>query len=162
MKKQQTNYLLLSDDELVALTAYLEARNQQVEGITAVCAVIKNRRDLWKQTCRRVCLADGQFECFKKEAALASEIVKNWEVRLTSDRTLTITYSIARAVLEGTVPSNVGQCTFYERYDRKSPWFTKEVAAGRLREFCRVGDHVFYLETRFEASQGEGKKEKSK
>jgi len=136
-------------DELVALLAYLEARNQESEGMQGVCCVVKNRHDLWRQSYPEVCVAPNQFECWDKEGAFAREIIKNWDIRLTSERALTMCYALAGVVIEGTLPSNVGLSTFYERWDRNSPWFVKEVKEGKIVPTVRIKDHVFYSERRF-------------
>ena len=143
----------LAADQLVALTAYLEARNQRSEGIQLVCSIIKNRHDLWKRTYAQVCLAaqKGRFEfqCFDAEAALACDIAAHWESRLASDKALTLCFAVSQSTIEGSIPSNVGPSTFYERFDCASPWFQRQIKAGKLYEYCQIGDHVAYAEARF-------------
>ncbi len=142
-------YDALTEQELVAVTGYGEARDQGPEGILAVCSGIRNRRDLWHQSYRQVCLAENQFECFVRQAHVLAPIAKAWDSHLLADKALTRCYAIAHDVVVGAAPSNVGKSTFYKRFDCVSPWFEKQIAAGKLIEHCRINDHVFYLERRF-------------
>lgn len=152
-KEDAAIYAALADDELVAVTAYGEARNQKKEGILAVCAAIYNRHVLWHQRYREICLGRNQFECFETQAHVLLPIAKHWDSRITGDKALLLCYALARAVVEGTLPSNVGKCTFYKRFDCLSPWFNRQIAAGKMVEYGRILDHVFYLETRFATKQ---------
>jgi hypothetical protein len=140
---------MLDNKELVAMAAYLEARNQGPEGITAVCLVIKNRHDLWGQSYQQVCLGKNQFECFDKAEELAERIARHWDTVIAEDKALTRCYAIAQAVVDGKLPSFIGKSTCYKRYDCRSPWFDKEIKAEKLIEQCRIKDHVFYVEKRF-------------
>lgn len=153
----------LSDEELVVLTCYLEARNQGPEGMAAVAGVIMNRHHLWGQDVRAVCLWPGQFQCFDAEKVLAEKIAGNWEESLVSDHALTLAYANGMAVVNGSLASGIGRCTFYERYDCShdadgkpvpSPWFRKQLRRGAFVEYKRIRDHVFYLESRFAQTGG--------
>jgi hypothetical protein len=64
----------LSDEAILGLTLYGEARGEPIEGIIAVGCVIRNRvrkdlkgdtrPDWWGETYRGVCLAKWQFSCW--------------------------------------------------------------------------------------------------
>jgi N-acetylmuramoyl-L-alanine amidase len=59
----------LSDDTILGLTLWGEARSEPIEGIVAVASVIRNRmRDKrWPDTYRGVCLQRRQFSCWRPE-----------------------------------------------------------------------------------------------
>jgi hypothetical protein len=145
-------YMTLHVFDLAALTCIGEAEDQGQAGQVAVLSVIKNRHDLWKQTYQTVCLGAGQFECFDKEGLKLVQIARG--MLGTGDPfvmtpTQTQIVGLAETVLTGETASNVGLSTFYKRFDAPSPWFEKEIAAGKFVEHSRIGEHVFYEETRF-------------
>ena len=58
----------LTENEILALTLYGEARSEPIEGIVAVGSVIANRasdsKQRWGTTIRGVCLQPFQFSCW--------------------------------------------------------------------------------------------------
>ena len=58
--------------------------------------------------------------------------------------------SAARVAFVKEQPSNVGKATFYKVSTAPSPWFDKEIAAGKLVFEASIGKHDFYGEARFE------------
>ena len=59
----------LTDDAVLGLTLWGEARSESIEGIVAVGCVIRNRRGdtRWPDTFRGVCLQRRQFSCWRPE-----------------------------------------------------------------------------------------------
>jgi N-acetylmuramoyl-L-alanine amidase len=59
----------LSDDAVLSLALWGEARSEPIEGIVAVGCVIRNRAadKRWPDTIRGVCLQRKQFSCWRPE-----------------------------------------------------------------------------------------------
>ena len=86
-----------ADIDIVARTAYGEARSEGNLGMRAVCHVIRNRvRDgRWRNTYAEVCLRSKQFSCWNKGNVNYPKIT---EVDF-KDPTFRVAYSIAANVM---------------------------------------------------------------
>jgi len=140
----------LAIDDIGALTVYLEARNQGMDGMLAVAFVIMNRANLWNKPIVNVCYDANQFSCYlsnNKQYTLAVETAKTWPI--DTDKALQEAMAAFTCALNKTIESPVGKATFYKVEGTKNDWFDKQIAIGKFIKKCQIGKHIFYEEKRF-------------
>lgn len=129
----------MNDVDLMARTAWGEARNQGERGMQAICNVIMNRADnptWWGHNVKEVCLKPYQFSCwlpsdpnFAKLKAVGLE-----------DKQYAQAYELAQLALYGGLEDLTGGATSYFAKTMEHPpkW-------AEDREPCAmIGDHLFY------------------
>lgn len=141
-----------TDDILLTLCIYGEARNQGVEGMLAVGAVVRNRvaRGGWYgKTFREVILKPYQFSCFNENdpnRAILSAMSDRFMSELMVNQALKECHWVAQGILDGKLGSNVKGATHYHAVSIKTPSWAmnkeKMVYIGQIR------DHAFYEERR--------------
>jgi hypothetical protein len=138
----------LTDDEIVALTLYGEARGEGQMGLEAVASVIVNRvkAKRFGPTARAVCLAPWQFSCWKESAGQADYLALIHEgQKLASgllDSTIEGCLHIALEVVDGTLPDSVQGSTHYVTealYKLKPPAWAKG-----QQPTLKVGRQLFF------------------
>lgn len=123
----------LSDEEVLALTVYLEARGESEVGWRWVAWVIKNRvakqRSYWGLTIKEVCLNPEQFECYQRHKSI------NIDDQHTYQRILRMCRELIHAQED---PTN--GCDHYNNPTKEGyPAWTKNC---EKRE--KIGSHQFY------------------
>jgi N-acetylmuramoyl-L-alanine amidase len=144
----------LSDEQVLALTIYGEARGEPLEGQVAVGAVIRNRlcTGRWGPTYRAVCLAKAQFSCWSAVGG-AGEFSNN-QVVLTQARLLVEggvalpilrqCHFLAQGIASQALLDNTGRATHYltrDLYVHNPPAWARKLAVTD-----RIGAHVFLRE----------------
>ncbi len=101
----------LTDERLLALTVYMEARNQPFEAQVGVAWVIMLRvkhPSRMGKTAHEVILKPNQFSEYNSndpEYVLAEGIALHWDNHYGSDKALRIAEGIAAGVLSGHIPN---------------------------------------------------------
>jgi len=150
---ESTLLAALSESQVLALTAYGEARDQPIDGRIAIVNVIRNRvkaqRASFGRTARAVCLKPWQFSCWRPEGGKA-----NYDVVLAAARTLTQPDGIvgpilrecvwiAEGALAGAFRDSTRGATHYltaALYGAAPPAWARG-----LTPVCRIGAHVFFV-----------------
>jgi len=142
----------LSDDSLMALTVWGEARGEKDVGKMAVACVLKNRHDLWKQTYNKVCLGKNQFSGFistdpnyPKLKSLAQSILMG----TVNDKYYNDCLIAVCSVLGPSCTISVENATFYRVIGCKNSWFDGQVNSGNLIKVKTIGRHEFYAEKKY-------------
>jgi spore germination cell wall hydrolase CwlJ-like protein len=142
----------LTELQLMALTAFGEARGQGLDGMLAVASVILNRarfanqskeHEWWGKTIGEVCLKDKQFSCFNKgdvNREILEGLASDYQTMLQTNAVLKAAQWICRGALEGHLASNVGAATHYHSIRARPAW------AAAMHKLIIVGEHVFYSE----------------
>lgn len=146
--KQTTSdkFLALTDEQLLALCMYGEARNQGLDGMLAVGSVIVNRvkRGGWFGTgIKGVILKPMQFSCLNENdpnRATLEHIALDFADSLNQLDVLKRCYWIAKGITEGMLSSNVGSCCYYKTRFCNASW------AASMRLTVTIGDHEFYAD----------------
>jgi len=139
----------LTEAQIMALTIYGEARGEPYEGKVAVGSVILERvehRDWDGKTLHEVCLMPYQFSCFlpaDPNFKALKLIAGDWDTKITRSKALSECYSIAKGLLDGTIPrtpiiaeKNVCQ---YKTKAAKAAW------ANKMERVAVIGHHEFYV-----------------
>ena len=145
--EEKALFLALTPVQLMATTILGEAEGEPFDGKLGVGFVIRNRADLWKQTVPEVCLANNQFSCVNDgnpRLPVLVQIARDFDG--SNHPMLSDCCSAARVAFVKEQPSNVGEATFYKVTTAPSPWFEKEIAAGKLVKVCEIGKHEFFKE----------------
>lgn len=124
------------DIDIVARTAYGEARGEGSEGLYAVCCVIRNRvRDpgWWGNTWSSVCLKRAQFSCWNPGDPNRAVIEQVNE----SEHRFRMARKVAQRVIDGS-PDITDGATHYHTRDVAPAW-----SQGR-RPTMTIGAHLFY------------------
>jgi N-acetylmuramoyl-L-alanine amidase len=134
----------LSDQQILALTIYGEARGESTQGRCAVGSVILERvkRGGWfGKTIPTVCLLPFQFSCYlpndpnyKKLYAIASD----WDYFVGIDNALKECSDIAGALINGRIQPNI-IATHYKTLNCAASW------AGQMRKVGVIGHHEFFI-----------------
>lgn len=145
---------LLSEREVVALTIWGEARNQEIEGKVFVGSVIRNRvlSGRWGRTYAAVCFARLQFSCWSPQGGtsnydallrLTRQLVGDYHERPELTPTLRELLFLAEGIIGGQLQDRAQGSNHYITRDL---WKTKPPAwaVGQLPQ-CIVGDHVGFL-----------------
>jgi spore germination cell wall hydrolase CwlJ-like protein len=138
----------LSDDQLLALCMYGEARNQGLDGMLAVGFVVINRvtKNGWfGKGIRGVVLKPLQFSCFNESdpnCKVLSFIAGGFVEETSRDSALRAAYWVSMGIHDGYLRSNVQGATHYHAVGIHPSW------ADSLVRVCQIKDHVFYVEDR--------------
>lgn len=108
----------LSDEQMLCLTLYGEARGEPYEGKVAVAYVIKNRLKTgrWGNSIKKVVLSPFQFSCYNCDdpnRAVLEEIARNWDSYIQKNRKLQECCKVAKEVLSGAVSDPTGGALYY-------------------------------------------------
>jgi N-acetylmuramoyl-L-alanine amidase len=112
----------LSDQQVLALTAYMEADSMGWRGMTATLNTVQNRLSSgvvwWGKSHRDICLKPWQYSCWnadnKRLAYLLSKLPVNDMVYSTS-------LALARLTLSGTLGDVTGGATHYVNHELVRP-----------------------------------------
>ncbi|MEM4313079.1 MAG: cell wall hydrolase [Thermoplasmata archaeon] len=149
---QNLIFLNLKPEELIALTAYGEAKNEGGEGLMAVINVIKNRvydmqfvdKEIYNLTgslWHAVILKPYQFSMYNigdPVRKMAEKIASNFSYYLSTDDILKKAYILAQMAISGQLEDNTGGATHYHAdyvYPNWAKVFDRTVQIGR---------HIFY------------------
>lgn len=129
----------LTDEELMAVCIYGEARSQGLDGMLAIGSVIVNRSKKTGGNVKSIVLTSAQFSCFNEQdpnRGIIEHIARDIKDRLTRLDIFKHSYWIAKGISEGFLSSNVGPSTAYHRIGNSPEW--------NMRFVIRVGDRLFY------------------
>lgn len=136
----------------LSLAMYYEARDEGIAGRLAVANVVFNRVEdsRWPSTVYGVVddgrergrLCDFSFMCDGKPENPWLHNRRYWgkwiAVRVEA-------YALYLSNMAGLRYDNTDGAVFYKRYDVESPWFDKEIAAGRMIKIEKdLGSHEFF------------------
>jgi len=136
----------LSEEELLALVIWAEARGEPYDGRRAVGTVILNRLDKngwFGKTLHEVILKPFQFSCFNISDPQFKKLVKiaqNFEEACKNNITLRSCLWMAQGLLNGTIPRDDKNITHYHTLDCNPKWDDNMVLVK-----C-VGHHGFFKE----------------
>lgn len=130
------------ETDILARTMYGEARNQGVDGLTAVACVVLNRLTVsvrkgkywWGNTVDQICLKPYQFSCWNKDDPNYARIIKVDE----SDPVFFKCKKLARAILEIGTKDITNGATHYHTAAVSPSW------AAKNKITARIGSHIFY------------------
>jgi len=147
-------FLSLPDLELLALTAYGEARGEGNAGMAAVLSVIGNRSGLSGFSDRNIFSATGslyksiilkprQFSMYNEsdpQYQIILRIAKNFSSHLQNNTLLRSAYSLANDLVAGNLPDSTKGATHYHAVSVSPYW------AATLPYLTQIGNHIFYGE----------------
>lgn len=139
----------LNSLEAMTLTLYAEGRGEPHDGQVAICYVILNRSQLWKQPIKEICFAPKQFSCYNatdKQYPKLLEIASNFDKALSENESLRKCYEVAYMVLSAMGESIIGDATFYRVIGNHNKWFDRVVKEGKLLKVCEIKNHEFFRE----------------
>ncbi len=105
----------LTDAQLVALTVYMEARNQPVDAQVGIAWVIMLRvaHPSWMgKTVHEVVLKPNQFSEYNSndpEYGPSVAVARDWDGRYEADKALKVAEGVAAGVLSGHIPNPFGR-----------------------------------------------------
>lgn len=108
----------LTKIQILALTAYGEARGEPIEGIVAVMSVIRNRVNEGRfggNTYQAVCLKPKQFSCWNEDdpnRKLLDRAVESLEQGILP-RVLELCMLLAEGITKGIIPDNTKGSNHY-------------------------------------------------
>jgi hypothetical protein len=154
---QNKLFIDLPLDTLLTILMYGEAGNQDVEGMSAVINVVRNRTldksfydmDIYNMTgdaYKAVILKKWQFSMFNLNdpvRAKAENWAKNIQAALSGNVAFQQAYNISQMVLAGTLDDNTGGSTFYYNpagVSQEPQW------ASVIPFITQIGDHLFFGE----------------
>ena len=148
----------LSDQDILALTLFGEARGEPIEGQIAVGQVIRNRvridigndgrPDWWGEGYRGVCLAPKQFSCWNdgdptQNSVLSRAKVLRGQADNTgggADRMMAQLLWIADGITRSYVDDDLRGATHYHADSLLPKWAKSMIVV------ARKGHHIFYRE----------------
>jgi hypothetical protein len=139
----------LNSLETMTLTLYAEGRGEPHDGQVAICYVILNRSQLWKQGIKEICFSPKQFSCYNatdKQYPKLLEIASNFDKALSENESLRKCYEVAYMVLSAMGESIIGNATFYRVIGTHNKWFDRVVKEGKLLKVCEIKNHEFVRE----------------
>lgn len=116
------------DVQLMARTAYFEARSDGARGMTAVCWVIKNRGG----AVRDVVHSPAQFSVWNRGGAARTTAIP------AGDPHYKMALRAARQVIKGSVRDPTRGATHYHEVSMRPAW------TGAMIRTVRIGRHIFY------------------
>jgi spore germination cell wall hydrolase CwlJ-like protein len=137
-------FAALSDEKLLALCIYGEARGERISGKCAVGSVILNRARIggwYGKGIKGVILKPFQFSCFlpnDPNAPILREIALNWDAYYAKDKALRMCHTIAKGLLDENGSLLRPDITHYKTNSCKAAW------ADRMDKVCTIGNHSFY------------------
>jgi len=143
------------EHELAKLCVWREARGESVEGIIAVCWVIRNRMEKYKKSSFDIVSSHNQFSSMtihsdpqvvmypSKDDSKFEQISSAFDTVIgmpfkpfTNDSELNVSFM-----------DHTERATFYRNVaDSDSVWFNNAVRDGKLIETVQIGKHTFYKE----------------
>jgi spore germination cell wall hydrolase CwlJ-like protein len=148
-KKDSKLFNELTDLQLVALTLYLEARNQPQQAQIGIAWVIMLRvkHPSWMgRTIREVILKPKQFSEYNEDDpqyTLAKEIASSWATHHGADRDLREAVVIADLVLSGKIPNPFNRDdVLYFREIHCHPYYEP-----KQKKVAQWGDTGFWVDT---------------
>ncbi len=150
---QNSLFLSLPVDRLLAITAYGEAASEGAEGMSAVLNVIRNRASLVSQfgdseiysitgsPYHAVVLKKAQFSMYNIGNAVrptAERMANNFDSEVQSNSKLNQAYSIVTMLLNGQLADNTGGATYYHATYVSPSWASTMALLGQ------IGNHLFY------------------
>ena len=149
---QNTLFLNLPVDQLLAITAYGEAASEGAEGMMAVLNVIKNRTkenqfydseiyNLTRSAYHAVILKPKQFSMFNIGNAvrpIAERMANNFYSEVSSNSTLAQAYQLAQMLVSGQLADNTGNSQYYHATYVSPSWASSYALMGQ------IGQHLFY------------------
>jgi N-acetylmuramoyl-L-alanine amidase len=141
-----TPFEVLSDEHLLALCMYGEARNQGLDGMLAVGSVVINRvtKNGWfGKGIRGVVLKPLQFSCFNENDPnfkILAFIADDFMDEISKDHVLNSAYWVSMGIHDGYLRSNVQRATHYHTVSVSPSW------AQSMARVCQIKDHIFYEE----------------
>jgi len=136
----------LPDVEILARTLYGEARNQGVEGLTAVANVINNRMlfvpKRYGVGIYGVCLKAKQFSCWNEKDANFSKITHQIAFDGAEVHVWHRCRIIAILSIRELLKDNTCGATHYHHF-KSTPWW---IESNFMHYLCQIGDHKFYRE----------------
>ena len=143
----------LSDQDILALTLFGEARGEPIEGQIAVAQVIRNRvridigndgkPDWWGEGYRGVCLAPKQFSCWNDGDPTQKAIIDKvgvLRVSLDPGQPMRQLHWIAHGIIDGDVFGTLHGATHYHAESIAPSWAKSMIVV------ARKGHHIFYRE----------------
>ena len=152
---QNSLFLSLSVDRLLAITAYGEAASEGAEGMMAVLNVIRNRATMVSEfgdqeiysitgsAYHAVILKQKQFSMYNIGNAvrpIAERMANNFDSEIQSNSTLNQAYNLALMLLNGQLADNTGGATYYHATYVSPSWASAMALLGK------IGNHLFYSE----------------
>jgi len=146
-------FISLPTEQILAITAYGEARSEGGEGMMAVLNVIKNRtKDLNRfadseilsltgSPYHAVILKPYQFSMYNPgtySREIAEDLANNFYVKLLSDNELQIAYKLSVMLLTGDLVDNTGGADHYHSVTVKPSW------SSEFQKTAQIGNHIFY------------------
>jgi spore germination cell wall hydrolase CwlJ-like protein len=138
----------LQDVQVLALTAYGEARGEEDAGVIAVISTILTRVEhrAWDgRTIKHVCFMPKQFSCYNDgdpNYPLLVSIAADWRTHFITDENLVRCHDLAVGVMGGILPRNVRATQYYAPAGmKKEPYW-----ASGMRFVAQVGGHRFFID----------------
>lgn len=126
--------------DIMARTAWGEARGENIKGMQAVLNVIMNRAKIggwYGLTPAEVCLKDKQFSCWNKTDPNYQKIVNV----TTSDTDFANAVDLATMAYDKQLPDITNGATNYLALNSLS---STPAWAGKMQQVAVVGNHTFY------------------
>lgn len=147
------DFTTLPAEVLLTLTAYGEAASEGAEGMMAVLNVVNNRAKALStygdsailartgSPYHAVILKKLQFSAFNEGDPVRPKleaIANNFSSNLLTNSALNKAYTLAKDLLQGTLPDNTNGSTHYHRYDITPYW------SASIEKIGQIGNHIFY------------------
>lgn len=139
-----TRFLALTNDQILAVCLYGEARGEPREGKIAVASVIKERvhRGGWYgEGYHGVILKPKQFSCFNTgdpNFPKLFDIAGDFSTHVQKNSSLAECHEIARGIIGGEIKPSVC-ATHYKTLSCKAAW------ADKMHKIATCGAHEFYV-----------------
>ena len=129
---------LNSTEDVLARTAWGEARSEGAQGMQAVMNVVMNRykdnRTWWGRSIKDICLAKYQFSAWNSNDPNRPQMLAVTE----ADPNFRIALRLARQAVSGALPDITGGADHYHTKQIEPNWITSGVRVADL------GNHLFY------------------
>lgn len=147
-----TAFLQLTPAQVLALTAYGEARGEGDEGMAAIVNVVNNRtasKQFYDNSILQavgdlihaVVLKKNQFSIFNRNnpnRKILLNIAQDFNTALGNYPSLQTAYELANQLLNGTLQDNVAGAIYYHPKGIKPRW------AKKMQMVAEIGRHLFY------------------
>jgi len=140
----------LSDEQVLALTLFGEARGEPMEGMLAVAAVIRNRvkadlghdgkADWWGEGYRGVCLKDKQFSCWNDGDPTQLAVLEHAATIASPGPKMHLLLWIAQGTVHGYLSDTLFGATHYHATRITPSWIATMIPVAQR------GQHIFYRE----------------
>jgi spore germination cell wall hydrolase CwlJ-like protein len=136
----------LTNEKLLALTIWGEARGEIYTGKVGVASVIMERvdhRDWDGKNIKEVCLWPYQFSCYLPKdpnRPKMLDIAQNWDLRISKDKSLQECFAVAQGLLSSNIPRNPIALQYFDpRGVTETPKW-----AFTMKYITTIGHHKFY------------------